>query len=237
MIKLITRISILTFIVCCATLMAKAQLGYNFSHYDIGTSVGFNSVNGDAQTTTTTASINFNFTFNYTPYTNFVLEAQLGKLAGGDINTVTQRKFNNDFTAFIFRGQLQIGELIDYERSPFMNAVKGFYVSAGVGMVANNITYINGVPNQIPGSTAVFINKTKTPFLPFRVGYEFKMYNKYKMPSVKFDLGYGYNYILGDDLDGYTIVKGHHDVYTQFTLGVKFAITGDVTSYRKQITY
>jgi hypothetical protein len=78
-------------------------------------------------------------------------------------------------------------------------------------------------------------NNAQTPFLPVRIGYEFKLYNQYSQPSVKIDIGYQYNFMFGDNLDGYTSA-GNNDAYAQFTIGVKFAI-GGVTSYRKQIHY
>src|ERR1035437_5027602 len=103
MIKSITKTTILTLIVCCTTLITKAQIGYDFSHYEIGVAAGFDQVSGAAQTQTMTQSIHFNLTYNTTPYVNFVFEAQLGRLRGGDsLKTSTGRYFNNDFSAFIF---------------------------------------------------------------------------------------------------------------------------------------
>ena len=215
--------------------MAKAQLGYNYSQYGIGVAAGFNTVQGDAQTQTMTQSIHFNFTFNATPYTNFIFEAQLGKLAGGDsLKTTSGRQFNNDFSAFIFRGQLQLGEIVDYEHSPFNNAIKNFYISAGIGYVVNHITSISRVSSK--GIFTGGENNSNEPFIPFHIGYEFKVFNKYQQPSTMIDLGYQYNYVLGDQLDGYS-AGSHHDTYTQFTIGVKFAIGGAIISYRKQIPY
>jgi len=71
--------------------------------------------------------------------------------------------------------------------------------------------------------------------IPARIGYEFKVYNKYNEPSFKIDLAYQYNFILGDELDGFKAGKAN-DAYTQISLGIKFAI-GGTTSYRKQIYY
>jgi hypothetical protein len=240
MIKLIQKTTILTLLVCCTTLIAKAQLGYDFSHYEAGVAAGFNQVQGDAQTQTMTESIHFNFTFNYTPYTNFVFEAQFGRLTGGDsLTTTSGRYFNNDFAAFIFRGQLQFGEFLDYSRSPFNNAIKNLYVSLGIGEVVNHIpaTDINRVSIKVPGMYSGGQNNSMEPFIPIRIGYEFKVFNKYQQPAFKVDLAYNYNFILGDGLDGFAVSPNHHDVYTQISLGVKFAIGGDIISYRKQIPY
>ncbi|MGZ3871596.1 MAG: hypothetical protein ACXVJD_01695 [Mucilaginibacter sp.] len=237
MIILNLKATLLFLLICIASFTAKAQLGYNYSQFDIGTGVGFNKVYGDAETLTTTQSVHFNITYNQTPFTNFVFEAQLGKLRGGDsVNTRSGRYFNNDFVAFIFRGQLQLGELLDYSNSKFNNVLKNLYVSVGAGFVRNHITQINRYSIKVPGYFTPGENASKDPFIPLRLGYEFKLFNKYDQPSVKIDLGYGYNFVLGEGLDGFTS-GNKNDQFAQYTLGVKFAIGGGVTSYRKQITY
>jgi hypothetical protein len=237
MIKTFTRTTLVILFICSVNFVAKAQLGFNYSRYDIGTAVGFNTVFGDAQTQKTTESVNFNISYNQTPYTNFVFEAQLGKLTGGDsLHTTTGRYFNNDFYAFVFRGQLQFGEFIDYSRSPFLNGIKNFYISAGLGYIYNRITQINRYSYLKPGLYTPGLNSSKTPIIPIRIGYELKLFNKYDQPSVRIDLGYEFNYGLNDNIDGF-VAGTRNDAYGQFALGVKFAIGGGVTSYRKQITY
>jgi len=237
MIKSITRTTILTLIVCLTTLITKAQIGYDFSHYEIGVAAGFDQVSGAAQTQTMTQSIHFNLTYNATPYTNFVFEAQLGRLTGGDsLHTSTGRYFNNDFSAFIFRGQLQFGEFLDYEHSAFKNAIKNFYVSAGAGYIVNHITQINRYSIQNPGLYTGGMNSSNEPFVPLRLGYEFKVYNQYQQPAFKVDLAYEYNLVFGDGVDGFTTAM-HNEAYSQFIIGIKFAIGGDIVSYRKQIHY
>ncbi|CAN5224996.1 hypothetical protein BH09BAC6_BH09BAC6_23440 [soil metagenome] len=237
MIKLIFKTTLLILIVCCSALVTKAQLGYDFAQYDIGVAVGFNQVYGDAETVKQTNSIHFNFTYNTTPYTNFIFEAQLGRLAGGDVNSRSGRKFNNDFTSLVFRGQLQGGEFLDYRNSKVMNFFKNLYVSAGIGYIINNIpaTDINRTSTVVPGFYTPGENKSNEPFIPLKIGYEIKLFNTYDQPSFKIDLGYQYNYVLGDGVDGF-IVGNPHDKYTQVTLGVKFAL-GGLTSYRKKIPY
>ena len=237
MIKLICKTTLLTLLICCTAFIAKAQLGYNYSQFDVGTSVGFNQVYGDAAPQKTTASINFNFTFNATPYTNFVFEAQLGQFAAGDSTKSPGLQFTSSFYAFIFRGQLQFGEFLDYQRSPFLNAVKNLYVSAGVGYLYNHVTEISRAPaSEIAGLTINSTLRTQEPFIPLRLGYEFKVFNQYQQPSLKVDVGYEYNYILSDNADGY-LYSGRKDAFTQIFIGVKFAIGGGVVSYRKQIHY
>src|ERR1700744_303497 len=236
MIKLTAKTIPLILFICCTSFLAKAQLGYNYSLYDVGTAVGFDKVYGDAETLTTQDSIHFHFTYNQTPYVNYVFETQLGRLRGGAVTTKSGRYFNNDFSAYIFRGQLQLGEILDYLKSQLNNALKNLYFSAGIGFVFNHITDVNRYSLKVPGFYTGGEDRSKEPFIPIRIGYEFKLFNRFDVPSAKIDIGYGYNFILGDGLDGFT-AGSHNDSYAQYTLGVKFAIGAASTSYRKQITY
>jgi len=221
---------------CGITLASKAQLGFNYSQYDIGVSTGFNQVFGDANTSPATQSVGFNITFNQTPYTNLVFEAQYGKLKGGDsLHTSSKRQFTSTFSSYTLRQQLQLGELIDYSQSPIANLAKNIYLSAGVGYLINQITSIKrtGIYGSLPGPGQ---NDIRTPFIPLRIGYEYKIFNQYDEPSVKIDIGYQYNIMFTDNVDGYQWGSAN-DVYTQFSIGVKFAVGGSYTSYRKQISY
>jgi len=235
MMKLIKKTTLITLIVCCTALIAKAQIGYDYSKYDAGVAIGFNKPYADVKAPTTTPTVHFNFTFNQTPFTNFVFEAQLGKLAGSDsLQAPKGREFKSSLTSFVFRGQLQFGEFLDYSNSPFFNGIKNFYVSAGIGYEFTHITMIQRFSNK--GVVTGGENDSQEPFIPFRIGYEFKLFNKYQQPSVKFDLAYEFNQVFGDGLDGFASGQ-KNDAYGQFCIGVKFAIGGNVTSYRKQIVY
>jgi len=237
MIKLILKTTILTFIVCCFALVTQAQIGYDYSEYEIGAAAGFNSVSGDAQTKTITPTVHLNLTYNATPFVNIVFEAQMGRLAGGDsLTTSSGRQFTADLTSFQLRGQLQLGEVLDYSHSQFNNALKNFYIATGLGYAVSHITDINRFSIKTPGLYTPGVLNSQEPFIPFRIGYEFKVYNKYKQPAFKVDLGYEYNLVLSDNLDGFTS-GSHYDVYSQFVIGFKFAFGGSIISYRKQIPY
>jgi hypothetical protein len=225
----------LTTILCLAAFASKAQLGYNYDQYDIGFGAAANKVYGDAQTIVTTPSIHFNFNYNQTPYVNYILEVEAGKLEGGnEYKDTTGRQFSNSFTAVDFRAQVQLGELVDYSRSPFANAMKNLYASTGIGFVVNNVT-ANRYSYKIPDFYTPGDDHSTEIFIPVRFGYEFKMFNDLGEPSVKIDLAYQYNFIMGDDLDGFIAGKSN-DAYSEYVLGIKFALGGK-TSYRKQISY
>jgi hypothetical protein len=236
MMKFILRITLLTLLACFAALASKAQIGFDYSQYDLGASLGFNSFSGDVQTPVATKAINFNFDYNQTPFVNYIFEFQAGKLAGGNENTdLLGRQFTADYNYYAFRIQVQAGEVIDYSQSPFMNAIKNLYVGAGVGMIYSNITSINRYSILLPGYYTPGTNKANELFLPARIGYELKVFNKNQRPDFKIDVGYQYNMVFGDQLDGFK-AGAHNDAYGQFTIGFKISV-GGVTSYRKQISY
>jgi hypothetical protein len=237
MIKLLLKIAIII-ILCASTFLAKAQIGYDYAQYDVGFAAGLNTgVITDVASTKTAPSINFNFNYNHTPYLNYIFEASIGRLKGGDsLKTVGGgREFENHFAAFALRVQLQGGEIFDYSKSNVANAFKGLYLSTGIGYLVNHIVAKSADRRQPEGVPLPGNNNTNIPYIPLRIGYELKLFNQYSEPSVKFDIGYQFNYVLNDNLDGYA-TGGYNDSFSQLTLGVKFAI-GGVTSYRKQIHY
>jgi hypothetical protein len=236
MTKFIFRITLLTLLACFTALASKAQQGFDYSRYDLGASVGFNTFYGDVQTPASTKAINFNFDYNQTPFVNYIFEFQLGTLAGGNAQTdLLGRQFVADYNYYAFRLQLQAGELIDYSQSPLANALKNLYVGGGLGMIYSNITSINRYSNLVPGYYTPGTNKANQLFFPARIGYELKLFNKNQRADFKLDVGYQYNYVFGDELDGFQAgSKG--DAYSQFTIGFKISV-GGVISYRKQISY
>lgn len=223
-------------IVVLASNVVKAQVGNDYAQYDLGLGIDFNKAYTDAETVTGTRSARLMFNYNASPFVNYVLEVQTGTLRGGDsLRTPSGRQFTNNFTALMLRGQLQMGELIDYSQSSVANAFKNLYVSSGIGFIYNHITDINRSSILLPGFYTPGENNTNELVIPLRIGYEFKLYNKFNEPGFKIDVGYQNNFILGDDLDGFKTGK-QNDSYSQISIGFKFAI-GGVTTYRKQISF
>jgi len=236
MTKFTSRIVLLTLLACLSATASKAQAGYDFTQYNLGASVGFNSFFGDVQSSTGTKAVSFQFAYNQTPFVNYIAEFQAGRMAGGDsTRDLYGRQFTADYTYYAFRIQVQAGEVIDYSQSKFLNIVKNAYVGGGIGVIYSTIKNINRYSIQLPGYYTPGEMKGNQLFFPARIGYEFKIYNQYQRPDINIDIGYQYNFIFGDNIDGFKAGK-HNDSYAQFTVGVKFAI-GGVASYRKQVTY
>jgi hypothetical protein len=235
MIKLLFKTTLFTLLLCLVAFLSKAQLGYNYSQYDVGFGVNTNKVYGDAETTKSTPSVLVNFTYNHTPYINYVAEVQAGVLEGGSEATKSGRYFKNVYKAVIFRGQLQAGKFIDYSKSKVFNALKNVYASAGFGFIFNDIQSINRTSFVVPNYTTPGQNNTQELFVPVRLGYEFKVFNRHDEPYLKIDIGGQYNYDFGDNLDGFNAGRSS-DRFVQYSATLKFAI-GGFTSYSKKISY
>jgi hypothetical protein len=219
----------------CGVYTASAQYSNNYKEYEFGAGLDFNTAYTDAQTIKSTRSARLTFTYNATPFVNYVVEVQTGNLQGGDaLTTTTGRQFTNAYNAVLLRGQLQAGEILDYSGGGLTNAFKNLYVSSGIGVMFNDIREINRYSILTPGFFTDGEDKSKQLMVPFRLGYEFKIFNKYDEPHIKIDLGYQYNFILGDSLDGFTAGK-QKDSYAQFGIGIKYAL-GQIATYRKQIS-
>lgn len=233
--KHFTKAILIFGLICGSFLSAHAQLGFNYDTFDLGLSLNTNKVYGDAEKVKTRGSVSVNLTYSPSPYTNFIFDIQAGALAGGDsLNTKSGREFRSNFTAFTFRGQLQAGELIDYSNSDFANALKNIYLSTGIGLASTRVKDISRYSQSVDGYYTPGKDRATQTFIPVRIGYELKIFDSYNTPSVKIDFAYQQNFVLGDDLDGFNAGVSK-DVWTQFVIGVKFAIGGG-TSYRKPIS-
>jgi hypothetical protein len=232
------KATVATLFVSFLCLSAKAQLGYEYAQYDVGLGGAMSRVVGsDAETVKFAPTGHINLTYNVSPFINYVVEAQGGILKGGAATDRSKRVFENKYAAVIFRAQLQAGEFINYSDSRMMNVFKNFYIASGIGFVVNKLDIDTNL--RVPDADGFYTpgrNHSNQLLIPTRIGYEFKIFNKYNQPSVKIDIGYQLNYILGDGLDGFETGRSKNDAYDQFSIGVKFAI-GGVTSYRKSISY
>lgn len=240
---------ILFFVFAFAAMAVKAQQGYNYKEFGIGLDVSYERGYTNVQRQDNHISENINFTYNYSPYIPVTAELQFGTLSGGGTTANLDkygRMYTNKYEAFVVHGDFQLGEVIDYSESGFLNIVKNFYFGSGGGIVFNNNTVqrTNTIPANGPTSgpnVYVFpgadnsINLT----IPLRFGYEFKIYNDFQEPYMAIDLGYVHNMVFGEGLDGYddpsTKFKNNAtNQYRQIVIGVKFNF-GNVTSFNKLI--
>jgi hypothetical protein len=237
-----------------AAYTAKAQVGYNYAQYGLGISTGVFKASTDVPNQKSHAALAFNFNYYTTPYVNFTLEYQFGKVSGGAIEAIGDspsaedlanylktdpylRSYSNSYKHIMLYADVQAGEIMDYSNDGFLNkALRNFYLGTGIGMIYNKMDYIQ---RNSPDDTYVYggLDKGTNVVIPARFGYQFKIYNAYDEPAFLVDLGYQKNFVLGYGLDGYAdpiLVTKSYESYSAFHIGVKFNF-GTVVSYRKPI--
>lgn len=206
-----------------------AQIGYNYYKLDFGISGAYNKSYTDFINPRPGYAAGGTITFNQTPFINYIAEAQVGYIAGDKIPAAPNAdiSFKNKYALGLLRLQIQLGEFIDYSRNPFTNSLKNIYISSGIGALYSRLNISQ--PGFVAQQSTV-----RDWFIPFKAGYELKIFNDYNEPRIKVDIGYQYNYILGDDIDHYSNM--HNDGFSQIVLGIKMGI-GPYTSYGKPINY
>ncbi|WP_207426591.1 outer membrane beta-barrel protein [Pedobacter sp. SYSU D00535] len=206
--------------------IANAQAIRPFSAIDLGAGLSMNTATGDAETFRRTQSFHLNLSYNIDPYLNAIAEVQSGSLAGGDsLRTITGRQFLNRFNALNLRGQLQLGMFLPYSKDPITNLAKNIYTGVGIGMIMNNITDVNRRSSAHPDFFSGGVNRSMNVFVPVRLGYEFKIQDAYRETRMKIDLAYTHNFVLGDEVDGFTVGR-YKDAISQLTLGFKACLFG-----------
>ncbi len=182
----------------------------------------------------------FGVYYNYSPYLPFALEMQLGKLSGGnDITDASHRYFVNNYMAINVHGDLQLGEVMDYEGDFFMERFKGLYMGLGVGAIFNNITSIRRYAVDDPNYVFPGKSNSINALIPVRFGYEFKIFNYDDEPFMALNITYTHNLTFAEGLDGYDDSSKHfknnaQDMFRAITVGIKINF-GNSVSYIKSI--
>ncbi len=226
------------------SLSVSAQIGYNYDQYSLGVGISSAKIHGDLNKAYSQAAYNVNLNYHYTPFVTFSAEAQFGRLDSGNADstkTYYGEQSSNKFTTLMFHADVQLGEFINYEDdytaipilSKILNGAKNIYIGTGVGVIFNNMTYINRQDYLDPNVTLGGLDKSNELIIPVRIGYEYKIYNGYDEPQIRINLGYQANFSTGDNMDGFKSGK-YGDWFSQITFGVKIGL-GGVTSYRKPI--
>jgi hypothetical protein len=234
---LINKKYILFIFLLFEAISSKAQLEYNFSKLAIG--FGTSSIRGytNLNEQDNHFAENINLTYFYSPYVPIAVELQSGTLSGGSIITdKDKRQYTNNYKALIFHGDLQLGQITDYQYNGFLNFTKNFYIGSGFGFVQNN-NKVQRVSLNDPGYIFPGKDNSTNFMVPLRVGYEIKFYDFFHEPSIMIDIGYVQNLVFGEGLDGYDDPSSRFknnaiNQYRQISVGVKFAF-GNRTSYTK----
>jgi hypothetical protein len=220
--------SILLIAFVSTSFIVKAQQIFRYNEFGVGTDMSYERGYTNITHQTNHLSGNLNLIYNYTPFTSFVAEFQYGTLGGGGLSPNLDpfgRQYVNHYAAFLLRTDYQLGGIIDFSRSDFLNFVKNFYAGTGIGLVSNNNSVqrysIYEPTYRFPGA-----NKSINVDVPLRFGYELKLYDDYEQPFMAIDLSYVHSVVFGEGLDGYNDPPSkfrnlYSNQYRQIVLGIK----------------
>ena len=199
----------------------KAQS--NLQQITFGAGAGFATAYTGTQSQKTTFARFVDAGYYPIPFFNINIEGQAGSMAGTAPNaqSIDHKSFNNNYRAAILNAEFQAGLFFDYQKSDFLNAIKNIYIGTGFGLLNNNIINVNINDLQVTNHI-----KNTIHIIPFKLGYEFNLLNRYNEPKLKADLSYSFNYTIGRGLDGYydSNTKALY-FYNYYTIGLKYAIS------------
>jgi hypothetical protein len=239
---------ILFFVLGFTVATVKAQSGFNYYEFGAGFSASYGKAEADLKKQDYHPAFSLNFVYNFSPYFPITAELQKGTFSGGGTTPAVDasgRYFTNSYLSFNIHGDVQAGEIMDYDGSWILDRIKGFYLGTGLGVIHNNMTRIQRY-NQYPlnaaiGDTEGFrgADNSVNIIIPIRFGYEFKIYDDYDQPRYGIDLGIQHYFAPGEGLDGYNDPTAKYknnatDQYTFVTIGFKYNF-GNTTSYTKLV--
>jgi len=135
---------IILLLVQAAVFTAKAQIGYNYPQWGLGTGIAYGEANTGVLHQSWHNAYNFNLTYNVTPYVNVAVDYSFGKLSGGyfeyypgaaaaldptnakydslllDIPVQYKkldpylRNYTNNYQMLSLHADMQLGEILDY---------------------------------------------------------------------------------------------------------------------------
>ncbi|OAQ40365.1 hypothetical protein A5893_05285 [Pedobacter psychrophilus] len=173
--------------------------------------------------------------YYFTPFILGGLEYNSVELTGG--TDKHNRAYISKFSSIEIRGNVAVGQFIDFSYSPFLYAIRNVNASLGLGFISGT----NNVGDYNPA-----LAKTDPPFprrqhpndlgksefsgvvsIPATIGYNLNIYDAYQETRLVIGFNYKMNFTLTDDLDGYaddpTIFDNkNNDVYTSLGVSVKF---------------
>ena len=257
------KVIIILLFIQAAAFTAKAQLGYNYYQYNMGLGLDYIKAYTNVPNQLSYPAFHFNMGYNVSPYTTINFQFQFGTLSGGfdhyystkvasldpfsakydsllnDIPIQYKKtdpyelNYTNHFQMFNIHADMAMGEFLDLGDG-WMSAFKDFYFGSGVGMVFNNIS--DNHSRLSPDSTYYIggSDKSQNIIIPIRMGYQYKLYNSYDIPSIILEIGYQHNFVLGYGLDGFAdpVVAKSFESYGGIHFSVKFNF-GSITSWRK----
>lgn len=231
--------------VLCTFLFTVSFAQSNYFKWSYGLGAGPNYSKSDVVKGNWGYTINGEVNYHITPFVTASLEGQYGMVQGGDIvNDPHNRQFVNKYSGLNVNVKLMLGEFIYYEKSEFLNNIRGLYLGLGVGAINNNITdvvrykpawaaYDPGY-GPFPGE-----DKSVSLWVPINLGFNYYLYDGYGYIRYVINFNAQSNFTFGEGLDGYndpsTKFKNYDpDTYNVYSIGFKYYF-GHIKSYRKTL--
>lgn len=218
------RIILLTLLIG-STIFSFAQS--NFYQFAIGAGAGITQSFTEVPKHATGMAGYGSIDYLFTPFTSLGLEIQKGEINGGNFHTdPLYRQFVNTYQAFSINGKVSLGELMQDHYRGNTNWIRGLYLGAGIGFIKNAPVYT--VPSvDDPGYIYTTQATSTEVFFPLNLGINFFFPDHEGFYRYVINLNYQGNFTLGEGLDGYdqskvTFQSGKPDIYTFFSVGVKY---------------
>lgn len=214
------------------TLIGFGQV--NFYKIGIGAGLGTNISYADVRENSQSYGGYGQLIYNLSPFLTVDLEAQIGKLKGGNIITNPHnRQFTNSYKTLSINGKIALGQFVDVSQNKFLSVMRGAYMGIGVGAISNKMSYIvRYKPNtqaQYPPLGYQFPGKDKSTnlLMPVNLGMNFYFKDSNDQLRYIFNVNYQGNITFGEGLDGYDdsmaiFNNKAPDIYTFFSVGVKY---------------
>ena len=209
---------------------SSASAQFNYYRLSVGGGAGVSVQFADLQKKLPRPVFFGNADYHITPFFSAGIEFQKGTLSGGSKTDKSKdehlRYFSNSYTAIIVGGRVQLGQFVDFESSNLLYAIRGFYVSTGIGLINNNIVDIVKIQ---PGTGR--LNPLAKPgselFIPINTGISFNIVDSFRYTKFIISANYQINSVFGEGLDGYndpqsTFKNNGHDFFGVVSVGVKY---------------
>lgn len=213
------------YILLLSIVLAAPSYGQNFYRLSAGVSAGATYTFTDVDKGNFGYAYQGSLDYYFTPFVTAGIDAQMGVAKGGNVLTDTHsREFTNSYKAFTFNVKIRSGEMTDFYYSPFLSAIQGLYVGAGVGYVQNNMTNIARTKG-----TYVFPGEDKSSglMLPVNLGLDINFPNYYGEVRFIVNINYQSNFVFNDNFDGYNdpielFRNRAPDMFSVLSVGLKY---------------
>lgn len=188
---------------------------------------GFNPIKGLA--TNKSQSFGGSLEYYFTPFINAGLEYNSVSLKDG--TDKHNRAFISNFSSIELRGNVALGQFVDFSYSPVLYNLRNLNASLGVG-------FISGTNNVADFGSSTFPSRQhpndfgKSEYsgvlaIPAAIGYFVNIYNVYQEPKFVIGANYKMNFTFSDDIDGYNddpaiFENSSKDVFTTVSFSVKY---------------